>query len=230
MKKIFRKNQIIITTLAIMIAVAGYLNYSGKILEDKADAVSLEENIVLLDGESTMEEQYSDTYGDIVSLDGDGTEEVSLNDTAVVGEAVLASTGVGDGLLAAAKLNREQVRAKSKETLLEVINNTNISDDQKQDAVTAMTSMAQIAEKEAAAELLLGAKGFENCVVSITDGSADVVVNETQLSDAQRAQIEDIVKRKAEIAGEKIVITPRQETAAGTAEQNEQEQNEQAEE
>ena len=30
MKRIFRRNQIIITTLAIMIAAAGYLNYSGK--------------------------------------------------------------------------------------------------------------------------------------------------------------------------------------------------------
>lgn len=217
MKKIFKKNQIIITTLAIMIAVAGYLNYSGKILEEKADTVSTDDSIVLLDGESTAQVSNTGTYEDIVSLDGDGTEEAAVNDTAVVGEAILASTGVGDHLLASAKLNREQVRAKSKETLLEVINNTNITDGQKQEAVAAMTSMAQIAEKEAAAELLLGAKGFENCVVSITAESADVVVNKTQLSDAERAQIEDIVKRKAEIAGEHIVITPR--TAADTPEE-----------
>ena len=31
MKQIFKKNQIIITTLAVMIAIAGYLNYSGKL-------------------------------------------------------------------------------------------------------------------------------------------------------------------------------------------------------
>lgn len=30
MKRVFRRNQIIITTLAIMIAAAGYLNYAGK--------------------------------------------------------------------------------------------------------------------------------------------------------------------------------------------------------
>ena len=34
MKKIFKKNQIIIATLAVMIAVAGYLNYSGKLFGD----------------------------------------------------------------------------------------------------------------------------------------------------------------------------------------------------
>ena len=31
MKRIFKKNQIVIAALAVMIAVAGYLNYSGKI-------------------------------------------------------------------------------------------------------------------------------------------------------------------------------------------------------
>lgn len=36
----------------------------------------------------------------------------------------------------------------------------------------------------------------------------DVVVNQSNLSDAERAQIEDIVKRKTEVSAEKIVITP----------------------
>ena len=217
MKRIFKKNQIIITTLAFMIAVAGYLNYSGRILEDKADTVSSEDSTVLLKEEGLTDSTYSDTYTDIVSLDGDGTQEVSSaqNQTATVGEAVLASASAGDDILAAAKLNREQVRAKSKETLLEIINNAIIAEEQKQNAVTTMNEMALIAEKEAAAELLLEAKGFSGCIVSVTDGSVDVVVNEAELSDAQRAQIEDIVKRKTEVSGENIVITPKTSLTTG---------------
>lgn len=213
MKRILKKNQIIITTLAIMIAVAGYLNYSGKILQEEADTVSSDDNTVLLtDGDITAS-TYDGTLTDIVSMDDDGMEEASASvqesSAASVGEAVLANAGIGDSVLAAAKLNREQVRAKSKESLLEVINSTNIAEEQKQNAVLAMTEMAQAAEKEAAAEMLLEAKGFEGCVVSITDGSADVVINQAEIDDAQRAQIEDIVKRKAEVSGENIVITPR---------------------
>lgn len=216
MKHILKKNQIIITTLAIMIAIAGYLNYSGRILEKEANPVNADENTVLLmDDGNGAENTYSDTYSDILSLDGDGTEEAALNlesqegTGASVGEAVLANAGIGNTILAAAKLNREQVRAKSKETLLEVINNTNITEEQKADAVQTMTRMAQIAEQEAAAELLLEAKGFDGCVVSITDGQADVVINEAEPDDAMRAQIEDIVKRKTDISGENIIITPR---------------------
>lgn len=161
--------------------------------------------------EKQADTAYSDVYTDIVSLDGDDTQEVAAaqNSQAAVGEAVLASTSAGDDILAAAKLNREQVRAKSKETLMEIINNTNIAEEQKQNAVASMNDMALIAEKEAAAELLLEAKGFQGSIVSVTDGSVDVVVNEAELSDAQRAQIEDIVKRKTEISGEHIVITPK---------------------
>ncbi len=40
MKHIVKKNQIIITALAIMIAVAGYLNYSGNALKKEAESGS----------------------------------------------------------------------------------------------------------------------------------------------------------------------------------------------
>ena len=59
-----------------------------------------------------------------------------------------------------------------------------------------------------AAELLLSAKGYGETVVNIVDDGVDVVVNLPELSDVQRAQIEDIVKRKTDCSAEKIVISP----------------------
>ena len=109
--------------------------------------------------------------------------------------------------LSGAKLMKEQVRAKNKETLMEIINNVNISEEQKQEAVDGMIALTDIAEKETAAEILLEAKGFEDVVVSITDGMVDVVVNTVDLTEAQRAQIEDIVIRKTGIEAENIVIS-----------------------
>ena len=50
--------------------------------------------------------------------------------------------------------------------------------------------------KEVAAETLLASKGFAEAVVSLSEDSADVVVNASELSDANRAQIEDIITRK----------------------------------
>ena len=210
MKRLFKKNQIIITTLAIMIAIAGYLNYSGRILREKSKEASSDDNTVLLTDEAPQAvNTYTDSYEDIVSLDGDGSETAYAkpDEGSTVGEAVLASS-TGTNLLAAARLNREQVRAKSRENLQAIIDNAQITENEKAEAVSAMTTMEEVAQKEAAAELLLEAKGYEDCVVSIADGEADVVVNEASLDEAQRAQIEDIVKRKTDISGEHIVITP----------------------
>lgn len=257
MKHIFKKNQVIITGLAVMIAVAGYLNYSGTKLSEEASstdtATATEEtdtayiDIESLDGDPdlTAEEtlDVTDTAegeslegedvaesdaaeGDLsaeagaeegqataqgeeaqVSEDGTDTANAEPEPSETPGEAVLTSMSSGSGFAAEAKMAREQVRAKNKETLLEVINNVNISEEQKQEAIDSMTAMTEIAEKESAAELLLESKGFTDSVVSISDEGADVVVSLTEITDAQRAQIEDIVKRKTDIAGENIVIT-----------------------
>ncbi len=124
----------------------------------------------------------------------------------IPGEAVFTSTE-GVALLSDAKLLKEQTRAKNKETLLEIINSEGISDEQKQAAVDSMVEMTAIAEKEAAAEILLEAKGFQDVVVSINGDGVDVVVNVPALDDIMRAQIEDIVKRKTEVSAENIIIS-----------------------
>ena len=210
MKRILKRNQVIVTTLAVMIAAAGYLNYSGRILEKQAAPASADDSTVLLaDDGSTQVNTYADNaYQDIASFDNDGSEESSTAEKSEIGEAVLASTSGQTSVLAAAKLNREQVRAKSREELLEVMNSTSVEQEQKNSAASAVEKMAETAEQEAAAELLLEAKGFAGCVVSIADGKADVVINAASLDDASRAQIEDIVKRKTGIPGENIVIMP----------------------
>ena len=124
----------------------------------------------------------------------------------IPGEAVFTgATGVE--MLSDAKLLKEQTRAKNKETLMEIINSAGITEQQKQEAVNGMVQMTAVAEKETAAEILLEAKGFSDVVVSINGDAVDVVVNALELTDAQRAQIEDIVTRKTDIAAENIIIS-----------------------
>ena len=211
MKRIFKKNQVIITALAIMSAVAGYLNFSdtdfgfgskeastdssGTIVEDidsldydiSDETALLEENASVSDADSTSD-----------------SEEAQETSTDIPGEAVLTGAST---FAAQAKVSREQVRSQNREELQSIIDNPDISEEQKQEAVATMVDMTEKAEKEAAAELLLAAKGFENSVVNLTGDSADVVVPMSEIPDDKRAQIEDIVKRKTDIAPENIVIT-----------------------
>ena len=251
-KRLFRRNQMIITTLAIMIAAAGYLNYAGKReLEastntgnqiyqagsmEISDEDLLAENQLAADkngqsgqsvddsdnlqpqaegsllqaeagGEQTdgsTDQLAADTGTQLAEIDSWDAEESGLENP---GEAVLTSGITVSDYIAGVQMNREQIRAKNKETLNSIINNTNIDEAAKQEAIQNMIQMTAVAEKENAAETLLQARGFSDPVVSITDGKVDVVINAPSITDQQRAQIEDIVKRKTEVPVDGIVIT-----------------------
>ena len=205
MKQIVKKNQIIIAALAVMIAAAGYLNYSGKIFGDKKEAETASADLANKELLDISEEDLASASDDIESQDGGEGSDGSVDGTP--GEAVLTG-GEANAVVAEAKVAREQVRAKNKESLLEIIDNDNLSDEQKQEAVNQMVQMTDLSEKEAAAETLLASKGFNEVVISLTAETADVVVNAADLSDASRAQIEDIVTRKTGVAAHNIVITP----------------------
>lgn len=243
MRKIFKKNQIIITALAIMIMVAGYLNYMGDADydgtkeastkgEELAEVTDISSEDLEADGITVSDEQLlnemvsqntDDSTGSAVTTENtENTSETttSSQDSAsagntdvaeadgVVGEATLVNGVTAVNRISEAKLNREQVRSKNKEVLMEIIDNTNLGDAQKNEAVAAMIAMTDRTEKEQAAETLLSAKGFTDVVVSMTDNGVDVVVGSASLDDAARAQIEDIVKRKTGVEAKNIVITP----------------------
>ncbi len=200
MKKVIRKNQVIITSLAILIAVAGYLNFADVDLGFKDKETSTDSSSILEDAGYDLTDETAlldENQGDDSITDGQETD--------TPGEAVLTGS---TGFAAQAKISREQVRSQNKADLQNIINNEKIDDEEKQEAIHTMVSMTDLSEKEAAAELLLEAKGFKDVVVNLTGETADVVIPEAELSDAQRAQIEDIVKRKTGIAAENIVITP----------------------
>lgn len=279
MKKAFRRNQIVVSALAIMIAVAGYLTYAGKdgagelypaneaaqsgdtyiagnltvsdqeVIQEKnsaaasssaaesesqtvaseaaastsaaqessADAVSQAETTTAV----AASESSSQTVAETTSASMENTDAaVTQNEQEIQsldqdmadvlenpGEAVLTSGLTVADFMAQVKLNREQVRGMNKDALLEVINSDVASAEEKQGAVDNMVRLTDAADKENAAESLLKTKGFTESVVSIVDGEADVVICKDSLTDAERAQVEDIVKRKTDIGIDHIVIT-----------------------
>lgn len=217
MKRLFRKNQIIITSLAIMIVIAGYLNFTAdqtKPVKQEAAAETAEkireENIQAEEAAAGAEADitsFPDEDLASVSAEAESTADTETPEGEKVGEAVLTSSASAGAFSASAKLNREQVRSKNEASLLEIINNTDISEDMKADAIASMNRMTDRAEKELDAELLLEAKGFKDSVVSINDDSVDVIVGAAGITDEQKAQIEDIVTRKTERNVSDIVIT-----------------------
>ena len=209
MKTSFKKNQLIITALAVMIAIAGYLKYSDSMIDSKQlAAASTTADELIVSDEIEMDISAEDIYAS-TGITEEAVEEVAETSDTEPGEAVFTSTNMVSGTFASeAKLSRDQTRAKNTESLLQIINSDVVSEEQKQSAIEQMLELTDISERETGAETLLAAKGFEDVVVSISDMKVDVVINQSEISDVQRAQIEDVITRKTGLPPENIVITP----------------------
>lgn len=225
----FGKNQLMIAALAVMIAVAGYLNFADDKVSDE-DLVSVTGTSVVedtmqnygsdlqtvWDGQTTQTDDYqviTENTEDIFSLDSEaegsyvsGEEAFGYTEEETPGEAIYTSSA-NVSALSGARLQKEQMRAQNKAALMEIINNANVAESQKQQAIDHVIRMTDVHEKETAAEILLEAKGFDDAIVNIEDTNVDVVVDKTSLSENERAQIEDIVIRKTGASPEHIVIS-----------------------
>ena len=201
MKKIFKKNQIIVTVLAILIVIAGYLKYTDANFNDKNKEVTNEIY------ESTYGTDDILSNGEMASLDENETGEAVEETTLQPGEAVMTSSKLTDFIIQA-RIDREQIRSKNKETLLKVINDETVSEKEKTSAVEAMVEITKSSELENTIETLLEAKGFSNVIVTLSDNQVDVIIDEQEITDQKRAQIEETIKRKTDISADKIVITP----------------------
>lgn len=194
MKKIVKKNQLVIGALAALLAVAGYINFGGNQLDlANSDA----KNKATGSEAAFAENEYEVDAGELSVDEMEEEESIELNsDENSIGEAVLASTDSTGVSMVNIKLNREQTRSKTKESYLEVMNSDDMDEEAVQSATDAYMKMTENIELETEAETVLAAKGFSNVMVTINDDSVDVVIGQESITEEEKAQIEDVVVRK----------------------------------
>ncbi len=208
---VIKRNHVIIVALVIMVGVAGYLNYMDNnlkndeiILNDNGEISALvpDENLpVNANLDSQIEMDFDKKNSKKNKFESKNDFEESDND------AIAVNKSMENSYFVQAKLDREQARAKQKEILDDMINNKNLSESKKTECVDNKIEIQKRIEKESAAESLLESKGFDETYVRIDDETVDVVINKEMLSDAEVAQIEDIVKRKTGFKASQIRIS-----------------------
>ncbi len=227
-----KRNQVVLGALVSMVALAGYLNY---IDSNKTESIAISDNgqiinDIALDSEGA--EWVTPVFSEAGASEGEVTISTTFDTTGTAGtvDATGAQTGTIDGTQANggneaifvnatgtlvdnseffvdAKLEREQARAKEKDFLLELTKNDTLDTAKRNEAADEILKIQERVEKETAAEALIESKGFKNAYVRIDNDTVDVVVDKAELTDAELAQIEDIVKRKTGYDASQIRIT-----------------------
>lgn len=125
MKKVFQKNQIAITALAIMIAVAGYLNFTEQNAskdgnQKSGSSVETIDTMDISDGDSLIKEKAESSQNAAEKNSDEVSEESqTAGSTETIGGAVLTQAQVSE-YVAGARMEREQTHSKTKESLNEI--------------------------------------------------------------------------------------------------------------
>lgn len=224
--KLFKKNQVIIYIIALMLMTAGYLNYTtnqqGDSVEtsmkmeaddtqvaDIGDAKLVNSNDVITnETQNTLEENNKNSTIDnnTTNTIKNETANTSSNSTNTENSTVETSSNNSNDYFTKSKLERDTMYSQMLETYEKVINSSNASETQKQSATQEITKINNIKNSIMICENLIKTKGFENSVVFVNGESISVIIGASELSKEQVAQVQNIVSREMNAKIENIHI------------------------
>lgn len=195
--KVFKRNVVIITVL-LFVCAAVYLNWSYNQKEAEAgaaDAAIDKAMETVTDGNDT---DAAETSG---MTDGAGLYYFDEDEKASAMSDEMAE------YFAEVRLERQAARDDASATLQTVASAEGASQETIDSALSQMTQIAEWTVKEAELENLITAKGFQDCVVYISDSgvSVTVAVNEG-LSGADVAKITDVVTTETEFGADQLKV------------------------
>lgn len=184
----FRRKQIVVLSLVLMIVVAGYLQYSYK----KSSSSPLSDNSSGKSGDAVY-------VGNMDKNASAKSKDKSKSKDSTKKKAVTASKAAND-FFAQAQLEREITRGKVTDSLKEISEDQNATQEVKAKAYEQMVQISGNLEKEMKIETMVKEKGFDDVFALFADdGSIDIVVKSPNLTSSDVAKITDIVTRQANL-------------------------------
>ncbi len=173
---IFTKKHIVLASLILILAVAVYLNWM-------------------------FANQNNDIVDSALNLNGGNVDGANYGEAQQVDKTVTASVYFEE-----ARLNRSVARDQSLSTIEGLLNNQDVTSDDKAAAVAQATTIATDIEAESRIENLIKAKGFADCIAYINGESCNIIVQTEGLLASEAAQIKDIVLKESKVEAKNISI------------------------
>lgn len=227
--KFLKKNQVIIYVTALMLVVAGYMNFtangdlksavqtasSEEELDKMAnigDAQLVSSNVVSENQEniSIANSVKSENTNETSSSENNTNTETNQNNVSEKNEIVETSTKVSnsdDNYFSTSKLERDTMYSQMLETYENILNSSNSLETQKQSATEEIKKINDTKNSIMICENLIKTKGFENSIIFVNGESISIVVKDNQLTTEKVAQIQNIISREMNAKAENIHIS-----------------------
>ena len=225
MRTILKKNQVILSVIAVMLIAAGYMNYtanskdtlqtSGLMDSEKygklGDATFVSANVVEetnKESEENSKNQEAENTENAEKAEIEGEKEATAETNSIENtenttkeETVQTSAKESDQYFTESKLSREKMYSQMLESYQKILQNNNITDTQKEISQNEIKKINDTKNAIMITENLIKNKGYDDVLIFVNGESISVVIKAEDLSKEQIAQIQNIVSRelKAEI-------------------------------
>ena len=195
-----KKGSIAIYILAMMLVTAGYWNYISN-ESQTIETVSMSQNNQ--DSENSRDEHLGDAT--LVSNNelSNGENEIIEDESE---EESVETSAKEDGYFQESKLSRDTMYSQTLETYQNILNNTNVSEEQKAIVTQEITELNKEKNAIMICENLISTKGFKNCVIFVNVESISVILEAQELKPDEIAQIQNIISREMNAKVENIHI------------------------
>lgn len=189
-----KRGSIVIYVLALVLVTAGYWNYIAN-ESQTIETVSISKNNENTSNENTTNDEHL----------GDATL-VSNNE--LVQEEIEENKGKNqeDDYFQESKMSRDTMYSQTLETYKEMLNNSNVSEEQKTIVTQEITELNREKNAIMICENLISTKGFKNCVIFVNLDSISIIVEDDELKSDEIAQIQNIISREMKAKVENIHI------------------------
>lgn len=204
-KSMFKSRGFVVMSLTLMLVVVGTVNYN---LSKKSVLEASKEMEMYEDAQLSKNDDKKDSKKDVKVVD---SEDTVVNEKAKETSKEIEKKMTSDKNMKKAsyavdmKMNREKQRNELTEDLNEIINNPSTSEETRKQASNMKLQLVKDQELEIKIEDLLGAKGFEDSLVYISEETVNVVVNK-ELQQKDAAKIFDLVANESKVNYDNIKL------------------------
>lgn len=187
-----KKGSVVLYVLALMLVTAGYWNYISRetltiaAINNENENTTSDEHL----GDATLvsnNQLIQEENGQNIDVEKN-TEAEDVKDVAAVTE---------DGYFQESKLARDKMYSETLETYQGILNNTNVSEEQKSIVTQEITKLNKEKNAIMICENLISTKGFSNCVIFVNVDSISVIVqSQEELKTEEIAQIQNVISRE----------------------------------
>ena len=203
-----KKGTVALYVVALMLVTAGYWSYisnESKLLETVS--VSNENTVTQ---QSANEIQQTDSrdenLGDATLVSNNDVKDETANTIESGKETTETIAKNEDDYFESSKLSRDKMYSQTLETYNGILNNSNVSEEQKSVVTQEITKLNKEKNAIMICENLMSTKGFDKCVIFVNVDSISVIVGADELKTDEIAQIQNIISREIGAKVENIHI------------------------